>query len=309
MCEERGRVMKLETIQNKIILDKEQPQPYFYLIVDGIGVKKLTQRLWMYDNDSKMLFDEDKASAEVLELSPYLIQLTKNTKELIQKLIVEYYGEHTLLFAYSYVELEPLTEHLQSHVMYEIKKDEKKEEVYVAFYDPRVLPSFLEALEEDEKEAFLSPFVAIIAEDERDTTKLKTFKGQGSKTIEPYQEEILRTLTPPQIEKLEAYEEQRSYFKMAKALKNIYPNELHEYTLDMLEEIAQERTKKMRAYGLDKYNQHFQLFAWEVFYGEDYEKNDESGVLLDILKSNLSSNEKFKKYKETFSTHYSIGDA
>ena len=155
----------------------------------------------------------------------------------------------------------------------------------------------------------LSPFVALIAEDERETTKLKTFKGQGSETIEPYHQERVRRLTPPQLEKLEAYEEQRSYFKMAKSLKNIYPKELHEYTLTMLEEIAQERTQKMRAYGLDKYNQHFQLFAWEVFYGEDYEDNDSSGILTDILQSNLNSDEKFKKYKETFTTRYSIGDA
>jgi len=300
--------MKLETIQNKIILNKEEKQPYFYLIADGIGIEKLSQMLWMHDDFTRMLFDENRASFEVLKLSPYLIQLSNATKEIAEKLITEYYGKHTLLFIYSHVEIEALSEHLKSHVIYEMQENEKKENVYVAFYDPRVLPSFLEALEEHEKEEFLSPFVALCAEDERDTTNLKIFKGKGLRDIENYNKNELRQLTPLHIEKLESYEEQRSYFKMAKSLKEIYPNELHAYSLDMLEQIAKERTAKMKAYGLDKYNQHFQLFAWEVFYGEDYEKNDSSGVLSEILQSSLSSSEKFKKYKETFTKYYSIGD-
>ena len=45
LCEKRGKLMKLETIQNKIILNKEEKQPYFYLIADGIGIEKLSQML------------------------------------------------------------------------------------------------------------------------------------------------------------------------------------------------------------------------------------------------------------------------
>lgn len=301
--------MKLVDIEEKLELYIETDKKlYFYVIADGVGIENLSQLLWMYDKESEILFNGEK-DREILEVSPYLILVNTHTEEVVEKLADEFYGKSTLLFATSYLTIEVLSKHLKSYITYLIEENNKQEEVYVAFHDPRVLPSFLNALNEQEKEEFLSAFLTILVEDERDETEVKIFRGTALKNLEPRNESNFRELTPEHIQKLEEYEEQRNYFKMAKSLKNIYPNELHEYSLSMLEQIAKERTVKMRAYGLNKYNQHYQMFAWEVFYGKDYEHTDSSGLLLNILKSQLLSDEKFKKYKEVFTSQYSIGDA
>jgi len=300
--------MKLVDIEKELKLDiRRDEKLYHYMIADGVGIEKLSQLLWMYDGESRMLFDEEK-SREVLKVSPYLILINARTEKIVKKLVDEFYGKSTLMFATSYLDIEVLNKHLKSYITYLMLGNDKREEVYVAFHDPRVLPSFLNALDESEKDEFLSAFVTLLVEDERDIALMKTFQGKALKTFEAREKGNLRELSHEHVTKLEEYEEQRSYFKMAKSLKNIYPNELDEYSLSMLEQIAQERTAKMKAYGLDKYNQHYQMFAWEVFYGQDYEQNDSSGVLIAILESNLSSNEKFKKYKEVFTTQYNIGD-
>jgi len=299
--------MKLVDIEKRLELEIEEENPYFYLIADGVGIEKLPELLWMYDDESRMLFDKEKG-VEVLKVSPYLILVNTKTKEMVKKLVDDFYGKSTLLFATSYLTIEALSKHLKSYISYLMEENGKKEEIYVAFHDPRVLPNFLNALDVDEKEEFLSVFITLLVEDERDVNKVKTFKGKALKIFKPKEEIGLRELSPEHIQRLEQYEEQRSYFKMAKSLKESYSNELHDYSLEMLEQIAKKRIAKMKAYGLDKYNQHYQMFAWEVFYGEDYEKNDTSGVLISILESKLDSNEKFKKYKETFCRDYSIGE-
>ncbi|MGV6829990.1 MAG: DUF4123 domain-containing protein [bacterium] len=300
--------MKLVDIEKELKLDVTRDEKlYYYMIADGVGIENLSQLLWMYDRESEILFDEKKGR-EILQVSPYLIVINAKTEKIVKKLVDEFYGKSTLFFATSYLDIKVLSNHLKSYITYLVLENNKREEVYVAFHDPRVLPSFLNALDEQEKEEFLSAFLTVLVEDERDVSEVKTFKGKALKDLEPRNESSFRELTLEHIQKLEDYEEQRSYFKMAKSLKNIYPNKLQEYSLSMLEQIAKERTAKMKAYGLNKYNQYYQMFAWEVFYGEDYEQNDNSGVLISILESNLSSNEKFKKYKEVFTTQYNIGD-
>jgi hypothetical protein len=107
----------------------------------------------------------------------------------------------------------------------------------------------------------------------------------------------MKSLTMENIRLLEAYQQERRNFTMAKKLQELFPQVAEKFTLEELEKIAKDYTQQMQTYGITEYEHLFQLYSWEVFYGPNHEQTDHEGLLLQILKQPIPALEKFEKYK------------
>ncbi len=82
--------------------------------------------------------------------------------------------------------------------------------------------------------------------------------------------------------------------KMAAKLNQLFPSELEE--ANNLEERVFKCIQRMREYGFVCGEHLFQLAAFEVFYGEAFERQQPDGKLQKICESDLDENTKFKQF-------------
>jgi len=295
-------MMQLETIANNNILSEKgrEGQVYFYLIADAVGIPSLAEELSIFEGSYEILFPQDYEE-DLAEVSPYIIEVNADTKSYCERLFATYYNKHSLIFCHSYVGLESLAQHFRSYTSYLLP--ESKEQVMVAFYDARVLPGFVNALDTEQLSSFMEPVIALYGEDERDASVMNSWGGEASFFVPQWDSEEIREFSQENVDKLELHEEQRMYLKMAKSLKELYADSIDGYDIPTLESMAKVTTEKMKTHKLDKYNQFFQLFAWEVFYGKDYEQKKTSVKLMNVLKTDLPSDEKFELYKTTIENY------
>lgn len=142
----------------KLVFDEQRTS--LYAIIDAAKIEELTTQLLIYEPEYEILFEgEDLLLLE--EVAPYLIKLEKGTA-FSKWFFEEVYANNGAIFFESHYDVNTLKEHFKrfTKVSREIidPKTNKRmlQEGYLAFYDPRVFPEWLESVEDDVKKSFLS---------------------------------------------------------------------------------------------------------------------------------------------------------
>jgi hypothetical protein len=147
-----------------------------YVIIDAAKIKETTTELLIYEPENLILLQgEDAMMLE--EVAPYLIKLEKDTV-FTNWVLEEVYGNNAAIFIYSSYHIDTLSSHLMPYIttMIEIENPEGElvhTKAYMRIYDPRVLPNYIECLEE--KEHFFMYIDTILCEDSKNTDKIYSY--------------------------------------------------------------------------------------------------------------------------------------
>lgn len=158
----------------KNILNLHQEQGY--VIIDAAKIKETTTELLIYEPENRILFHgEDVMMLE--EVAPYLIKLEKDTV-FTNWVLEEVYGEHGAIFIVSSYDIDVLSTHLLPYIttMIEIENPEGElvhTKAYMRLYDPRVLPNYLECLED--KEHFFTYIDTILCENSKNIHEIYNY--------------------------------------------------------------------------------------------------------------------------------------
>ncbi|NOR55454.1 MAG: DUF4123 domain-containing protein [Sulfurovum sp.] len=142
---------------------------YAYAIIDAAKIKELTTELLIYEPEYQMLFEGEDA-IKLEEVAPYLVRLDEKNV-LTQWIIDNVYGNDGAIFFHSHHSIETLTEHFKRFIKVTREVTDPKtekcmiQEGFLAYYDPRVLPEWLESVDLAVKRDFLSQTSRLYYED------------------------------------------------------------------------------------------------------------------------------------------------
>ncbi len=172
--------MPMKSNISEILFDKEL---YTYAIIDAAKIEELTTQLLIYEPEHLSLFiDEDFIELE--EVAPYLIWLHEKDP-FTQWVLDEVYGNDGAIFLQSSYDLEELSYHFGQYIYVtrEVEHPDTKkiviQEGVLAYYDPRVLPEWLESIDEEMKLSFLCVVKYCYYEDSKDKFILHAYTTKG----------------------------------------------------------------------------------------------------------------------------------
>ena len=164
-------------------------QMHSYAIIDASNATELTTQLLIYEPEHRNLFEGQEA-LELEEVAPYIVKLYHDDT-FSQWVIDEVYGKDSAIFVQSNAHIDTLASHFRNylHVNRQIAHPKTgnlvTQEGILAFYDPRVLPTWLEKITPEKKQAFLNPCLHIYCEDIETKTLLHSYDTAGKlKTVE-----------------------------------------------------------------------------------------------------------------------------
>ena len=158
-----------------------------YAIIDSAKIKKLTNELMVLDNHQyQILFDGEEA-IKLEEVAPYLIELKKED-EFTTWVMKNVYGHNGAIFIKSRENIETLAQHLKPFipVTREIEHEGKliTQKGYLAYYDPRVFPHWIESEEKATQSSFFLPISKLYCEDTFNKDNYVSYKYDNSLTLQ-----------------------------------------------------------------------------------------------------------------------------
>ena len=162
--------MSQTTIKSNLLsLIKTHKDNHLYAVVDAARDNKIWHMLQTYEANYYSLFYGNEAE-ELEQVAPYLVKLKQDDP------FTQWYIDHgfgnamSILLSSAYAEPE-LQAHLQHYVKplmeFETEDGIKFQEVFLAFYDPRVFPNYLRSISIEHRIAFLQPFKSIFYESQK----------------------------------------------------------------------------------------------------------------------------------------------
>jgi hypothetical protein len=157
---------------------------FLYAIIDAAKIEELTTNLLIYEPEYRILFEEQDA-VELEEVAPYIVELYED--DLFSRWVIEeVYGNDGAIFLQSRYDIDTLADHFKRflHVSREIAHPETGklviQEGILAYYDPRVLPEWLESVDVEKKKAFLSMSETLFYEDMIDKSLIHEYATDGT---------------------------------------------------------------------------------------------------------------------------------
>ncbi len=144
-----------------------------YAVLDGASVPELPQKLWQHGPRSFCLFTGE-LEPDMAEVAPYIVELHKQAA-FARLLADEGWGEHWGVYLRTEANLVTARAHCR-RVLNVV--DEDGTSMYFRFYDPRVLPKFLDTCEPNELAEVFGPVTAWMMEDE-DPARMLTLRLEG----------------------------------------------------------------------------------------------------------------------------------
>jgi len=154
-----------------------------YAIIDAAKIEELTTNLLIYEPNYRILF-EGQDAIELEEVAPYMVELHENDP-FSQWVMEEVYGNDGAIFLQSRYDIDMLATHFKSflHVSREIAHPETGKPVIqegiLAYYDPRMLPEWLESVDAEKKRSFLSMSEKLFYEDMTDKSLIYYYTTDG----------------------------------------------------------------------------------------------------------------------------------
>jgi len=140
-----------------------------YAVIDAARIKKLTNELIVVDEKKQQILFDGKDAIELEEVAPYLIELKKED-EFTQWVAKNVYGNNGAIFIKTTNDIETLAQHLKKfiHVTREVEHEGElvTQKGYLAYYDPRVFPNWIESETTQRQTEFFSNIKEVLCEDE-----------------------------------------------------------------------------------------------------------------------------------------------
>lgn len=154
-----------------------------YALIDAARIEEMTTELLLQRPGYRILFEGEEAWT-LEEVAPYLVRLEEDAS--FQEWAFSHvYGQDGAVWVRSPLEIDALAEHFRRFLKVSREVEDPKtgrrmlQEGTLAFYDPRVLPVWLESTDAEEKVRFLSPFEKVYYEDMSDKSLLHFYGTQG----------------------------------------------------------------------------------------------------------------------------------
>lgn len=139
-----------------------------YAVIDAAKIKKLTNELIIVDEQKYQILFEGKEAIELEEVAPYLVELKKED-EFTKWVSKNVYGHNGAIFIKSTNNLNELAQHLKPFipVTREVEHEGRviTQKGYLAYYDPRVFPNWIESESEETQSDFFSQITKLYCED------------------------------------------------------------------------------------------------------------------------------------------------
>jgi len=148
--------------------NEENNNENVYVVIDAAKIKKLTNELIVVDEQKyQILFDGEEA-LELEEVAPYLVELKKED-EFTTWVAKNVYGQSGAIFIKSTNNLNELAQHLKRfiHVTREVEHKGRTltQKGYLAYYDPRVFPNWIESESQEQQSNFFLNIKEVLCED------------------------------------------------------------------------------------------------------------------------------------------------
>jgi len=139
-----------------------------YVVIDAAKIKKLTNELIVVDNHKYQILFDGQEALELDEVAPYLVELKKEDEFTIW-VAKNVYGHSGAIFIKSTNNLNDLAQHLKPfiHVTREVEHERSiiTQKGYLAYYDPRVFPNWIESESQEQQSNFFSNIKEVLCED------------------------------------------------------------------------------------------------------------------------------------------------
>jgi len=149
--------------------EDEDKNLYSYALIDSARITKLTNELIVIDAQKQQILFEGKDAIELEEVAPYLVELKKED-EFTTWVAKNVYDRYGAIFIKSINTLETLAQHLKAfiHVSREVEFEGEvvTQKGYLAYYDPRVFPVWIESESQERQAVFFSNIEELLCEDE-----------------------------------------------------------------------------------------------------------------------------------------------
>ena len=132
-----------------------------YFVLDAARIGRMLNDVMDFDLNIHSLY-KYRSEEALADVAPYLIDV-KNQLEFLSWYFEKGWGDSWGIFINSSENFENIFKHLRKFL---IVQDEKGEELYFRFYDPRVLNDFFDVIEEEQAKEFFSGVNMYITETE-----------------------------------------------------------------------------------------------------------------------------------------------
>jgi len=142
-------------------LFQQNREANLYAIIDS-AVDKMIDGHFESNNAQRYILYKDEEDKRDLELrAPHLVVLDEND-EFTQRILNEGYGNNWGCFIKSQFDIETLVEHFCNYT--KVYSEVHEQDVYIRFYDPRVINKYFSIFGKDEGIEFFSKIDAIYVE-------------------------------------------------------------------------------------------------------------------------------------------------
>ncbi|MCC2670097.1 MAG: hypothetical protein K0Q72_2568 [Armatimonadetes bacterium] len=132
-----------------------------YAILDACDQPLVPEKVWELGEERAVSLYRDEAELEFWDIAPYLVRVDL---ELLDWVYEHLWREPWGIFVTSGAGLPVLRTHFRHFLLV---KDPDGDEMYFRFYDPRVLPAYLDSCTAEERGVFFGPVEAFAAENPR----------------------------------------------------------------------------------------------------------------------------------------------
>lgn len=136
-----------------------------FAVLDACDAPPIQAMVTELGSSKALCLYRGEVAGEILEVAPYLVKIDDL---LLQWLVETVWSEPWGIFVVAKLEPEAVRKHLRKFLMV---KDEAGEAMYFRYYDPRVLPTFLESCNRQELDRFFGGMAAFGHAAEVDTKR------------------------------------------------------------------------------------------------------------------------------------------
>jgi hypothetical protein len=136
-----------------------------YAVLDACDAPAIQAKVTELGTTQALCLYRGEVAPDILEVAPYLVKVDR---VLLHWLVETVWSEPWGIFVVAKLEPEAVRKHLRKFLMV---KDEAGEAMYFRYYDPRVLPTFLESCNRQELDSFFGGMAAFGHAAEVDTKR------------------------------------------------------------------------------------------------------------------------------------------
>ncbi len=289
--------------------DSKAPLLRTYLIIDGGLYSDRTGFYYFSDSITDVQIAcmyTGEAAENLKHVAPYLIDVTLS-KDADKYSILDFHnryfekcwGQNVGVFIRTTATFEEVHKHFRKFMR--AMDEETGKWCFFRFHDPRVVVDYFQSINDwaERCKLFMS------SRDNSLSFSILSEQDDGKKLvcIEPNQLLAdfsgaipLFAITARDKAGLKKRELRKKCHLITKELKMLFPKELE--NSEDIEQLVFNSVTRMRNYGFTSGEYLFQLVAFEIFYGKEYEVQENSGELVKICHSDLDETSKFNEFME-----------